>query len=117
MTPHPDQHKDHAPAHLARGAQQLSQPLHHAGVLPIGLRAAAAVGEQAHAVVRRREQHSKDVMSTPMVSSQATQDRLPAKVLALDVRDEGIAGSTVAQFYGDCFCDLDGHRINVFWMS
>ena len=57
------------------------------------------------------------VMVALMADSKATVDRMHAKALALGAQDEGAAGPRSEGFYCGYFRDLDGNKLNVFFMG
>ena len=57
------------------------------------------------------------VMVALEVKSTADVDRVYAKAMALGATDEGKPGFRVESFYAGYFRDLDGNKLNVFWMQ
>lgn len=57
------------------------------------------------------------VMVALEVTSAAEVDRIYAKAIALGASDEGAPGQRSPEFYAAYFRDLDGNKLNVFWMK
>ena len=57
------------------------------------------------------------VMVALQVDSKATVDALYQKALALGAKDEGAAGPRGPGFYAGYFRDLDGNKLNAFFMG
>jgi predicted lactoylglutathione lyase len=57
------------------------------------------------------------VMVALQADSTEMVDRLYAKAIALGATDEGPAGPRGDNFYAGYFRDLDGNKLNVFYMS
>jgi catechol 2,3-dioxygenase-like lactoylglutathione lyase family enzyme len=57
------------------------------------------------------------VMVAITVDSKAKVDELHAKALALGARDEGAPGPRSDNFYAGYFRDLDGNKLNFFFMG
>ena len=57
------------------------------------------------------------VMVSLQVESKAKVDEVYAKALALGAKDEGAAGPRGPSFYAGYFRDLDGNKLNAFFMG
>ncbi|MDM4766937.1 VOC family protein [Pelomonas sp. SE-A7] len=57
------------------------------------------------------------VMIALVVDSKEKVDRVHAKALSLGAKDEGAAGPRGEGFYAGYFRDLDGNKLNVFFMG
>ena len=57
------------------------------------------------------------VMAAIVVNSKELVDRLHAKAMALGSRDEGPPGPRGEGFYAAYFRDLDGNKLNVFFIG
>ncbi len=57
------------------------------------------------------------VMVALEAASPAEVDRLYAKAIELGATDEGQPGERFPGFYAGYFRDLDGHKLNLFWMA
>jgi catechol 2,3-dioxygenase-like lactoylglutathione lyase family enzyme len=57
------------------------------------------------------------VMVALEVKSTEEVDRFYAKAMALGATDEGKPGYRMDSFYAGYFRDLDGNKLNVFWMK
>ena len=57
------------------------------------------------------------VMVALEVSSTDEVDRIYAKAISLGATDEGAPGQRSPGFYAGYFRDLDGNKLNVFWMQ
>ena len=57
------------------------------------------------------------VMVALAVNSKEMVHKVYDKAIALGAKDEGAAGPRGENFYAGYFRDLDGNKLNVFWMS
>jgi catechol 2,3-dioxygenase-like lactoylglutathione lyase family enzyme len=57
------------------------------------------------------------VMVALVVDSKAKVDKIHAKALSLGAKDEGAVGPRGEGFYAGYFRDLDGNKLNVFYMG
>jgi catechol 2,3-dioxygenase-like lactoylglutathione lyase family enzyme len=57
------------------------------------------------------------VMVALEVNSKEMVDKVYNKAIALGAKDEGPAGPRMENFYAGYFRDLDGNKLNVFYMS
>lgn len=57
------------------------------------------------------------VMVALAASSREEVDRLYAKAIELGATDEGVPGARMPTFYGGYFRDLDGNKLNFFYMG